>query len=148
MYRRFTRQSMPDRLLLIEAIACHVIALVAVKGVPLRIWAPRLGEINHETPEVDVSNYREVAANVTWAVEKTSRLVSWHTTCLMLAIAAMIMLHRRSIPYTLYLGVVTATRADDNMEAHAWLRCGKDILTGASEMDRFSKVTTLGYEIP
>ncbi len=148
LFARFARQSGPDRLLLIEALLCQVVALAAVRALPLRVWASRLGEFNRESPEEEDADVHAVADRIAWAVDRTGRLVPWHATCLMLAVTAMLLLKRRSIPYTLYLGVVTAQRAGENMEAHAWLRCGKDVLTGASEMDRFRPVTTLGYGTP
>jgi hypothetical protein len=48
------------------------------------------------------------------------------------------MLRRRGIHSTLYLGVDRATGFD----AHAWVRVGRVIVTGAPEHRRFSVVST------
>ena len=47
-------------------------------------------------------------------------------------------LKRHHIPTTIYLGV----NKDDlnNMQAHAWIRCGEMIVTGQYEKDHFVQV--------
>lgn len=145
MWSRLARRSRRERRLLAEAVVCQAVAWVAVRAVPFRKWSHRLGTMHRETDLVDAPGFREVAEDVAWAVGCAKRWMPWRVTCLMEAVAARMMLSRRGIPSTLYLGVMPA-RGGSAMEAHAWLRCGTMILTGASERERFTAVTTFAWE--
>jgi hypothetical protein len=50
------------------------------------------------------------------------------------------MLQRRRIPSTLYFGV--AKDPDGNLKAHAWLRSGTQMVTGAAGRKQFTVVAT------
>jgi hypothetical protein len=94
-----------------------------------------------ETPElVDPGSLRD-AAEIGWAVRTAAAHAPWTTTCLMQALAAAVLLRRRRIDATLYLGVANASGARDGLTAHAWLRCGELVLTGGGERGAF---TTIG----
>ncbi|MNR36049.1 hypothetical protein D3C85_1539370 [compost metagenome] len=67
-----------------------------------------------------------------------SKYTIWDSKCLVRAIAAMKMLHRRQIDSTLYLG--TTRDESKKMIAHAWLRSGRYYVTGKEEMERFTVV--------
>ena len=54
----------------------------------------------------------------------------------------MVMLSRRGINATLYLGVAKNENGPEAMDAHAWLRCGGVILTGAGGVERFSAISS------
>ena len=63
-----------------------------------------------------------------------------------MAIAGMKMLERRKIESTLYMG--TARNKQGHMMAHAWLRSGKLIVTGADTMDQYTVVGVFGKRCP
>lgn len=78
-----------------------------------------------------------------WAVE-TIGTYSWlMTSALSRALAAQTMLRRRGIATRLCLGV---TREGEALAAHAWLEIGKDVVVGATEISRFTKLATFGNE--
>ena len=52
----------------------------------------------------------------------------WESKCLVRALTARRLLHRKKIVTTLYLGV--GKDENDAMVAHSWLRCGKAYVTG------------------
>jgi hypothetical protein len=60
-------------------------------------------------------------------------------TYLVQALAAKIMLTRRGICSTLYLG---AAKAGEGLAAHAWLRSGSVIVTGGPGRERFTVIST------
>jgi hypothetical protein len=60
--------------------------------------------------------------------------------CLVQAVAVTWMLQRSDIPSTLYFGVAKDTGG--GLKAHAWVRVGEKILTGAKEREDFSVVAT------
>ncbi len=78
------------------------------------------------------------AARVKWAVETAARVLPWKPVCLPQAVAATVMLKRRHIPSTLYLGV-DPSRA---LDAHAWVRVGQVTVTGGPVDQRFAVVST------
>lgn len=73
--------------------------------------------------------------SVSWAISIMSRHTLWESKCLAQAITAKYMLRRRSIKTTLYLGV--ATNQKQEIVAHAWLRSGEKIVTGARGKENF-----------
>lgn len=141
--RRLSDQRPADRWLLAEAAIWQVVAWAAVRAVPFRRWAGRLGTLDEETAPTDDPGSRQAAERVSWAVSATSRWVPWRATCLMEAVAAKKLLERRGVSSTLYLGVASAD-PETAFEAHAWLRCGTAIVTGDAERQRFTAVTAFG----
>jgi hypothetical protein len=79
-----------------------------------------------------------------WAVGVMSRHTWWDSKCLAQAIAAQWMLRRRAVPGTLYLGMSKDGAQD--LIAHAWVRSGHVILTGASRQRWFTVVSTFAAE--
>jgi len=86
------------------------------------------------------------ASRIGSAVVTMSCHAYWRSTCLVQAVAAQLMLRRRSIPGTLYLGAVKD--GDNTLLAHAWVRCGREILTGASGRERFTVVASFAPDSP
>lgn len=56
------------------------------------------------------------------------------------------MLKRRNIPGTVYLGVAINKTIPDKLSAHAWLRYGSAILTGADGHRQFTVVSTFSTD--
>ncbi|WP_427854315.1 lasso peptide biosynthesis B2 protein [Desulfosporosinus youngiae] len=125
-------------LLLTIAFFLMGIVRLAVLIIPFRFISRSIGERMAESPiEVNYSTYMK-AAKVGWAVSKISQFTPWESKCLVQSITAQILLRLIKIPYTLYLGL--AKDESNKLVAHAWLRCGGLILTGAREKDRFVAV--------
>ncbi len=80
----------------------------------------------------------QIQVTVSRAVRTMSKYTLWESRCLVMAIAAMTMLAKRGISSTLYMG--TAREADGRLTAHAWLRSGNRIWTGAEGMERYTVV--------
>ena len=125
--RKLVRLPWRDRLLLAEAALWLVVARLAVLLVPFRWMAPRLGETMASSPEEDPADV-ELPRRVGWAVSVASGSLPWKSRCLAEAIAGKAMLRRRGVASTLYLGMARDGRQE--LDAHAWLRCGSVILTG------------------
>jgi hypothetical protein len=120
------------RRLLLEA----AVRLTWYKGalwvLPFRWIAPRLGRPAGQPP---LATAAELAAarRITWAVHIAARNLPWHSRCLVRAVTAKIMLQRRGLRSTLYLGV---RRGDDlEVASHAWLRVGELSLIGGPSAD-------------
>lgn len=132
--------SWSDRVLLAEAMVCLGIARLALMVVPFRRIAPYLGRQQCETPLAEASGQPASLCRIARAVSRVSPHTPWHNACLVQAIAAKMMLRRRGIPSTLYLGVMK--HAATGFAAHAWLRSGGVVLTGALGRERFTVIST------
>lgn len=98
-----------------------------------------------ETLRGDAPADRRLASEIGYAVRRMADHTPWQSACLPQALAAQRMCRRRGLGSTLYLGV--ARSGDTAIEAHAWLRCGNAILTGAEEMDDFVQVASYALDI-
>lgn len=112
-----------------------------IKTVPFRRIAPMLGHTMGETPSHQ-SLKTDLPSQIAWAVRTASRYTPWESKCLAQALAARMMLKRRQFPTTIYLGVLKDDKA--GLKAHAWIRCGERILTGAQGRQQFTVVATFG----
>ena len=118
-------------------------AQIAVHLLPFRWLAPRLGSLK-ETSNIRSINEEQQreARQIGWAVTALARYTPWDAKCLAQAVAGKWMLQRRGMSSTLYLGVERVHSGDKWLEAHAWLRCGTDIITGEQQHERFKVLAT------
>ena len=75
------------------------------------------------------------------AVRSAAGWTPWGSVCLPQATAAKWMLKRRNIPATVYLGVMKDESRPEKLAAHAWVRCGEFILTGAKGHQQYTVVS-------
>ena len=140
--RQFGRLSWRERGLLLEATALTGLARLALLCVSFRRLAPWLGRTMGSTSEASDPMDEEISDGIRWAVTLASRHVAWESKCLVQAIAARAMLGRRGVPGTIYLGVA---RDGGEIKAHAWLRTGRLIVTGAHDSVGFTVVSTFAF---
>jgi hypothetical protein len=129
-----------QRLLLVQATVALAAMRIAIRALPFRMIARLLGLEQLRTRDAHGRGDPR-AAEVGWALRAAAAHVPWQSTCLVQALAGAAMLRRRRIPSTLSLGV-SREPADRQLIAHAWLRCGDEILTGAEGRDRFVELTS------
>jgi hypothetical protein len=134
------RLSGPEWRLLPEAAACLVVARLAVWLVPFRRLAAGLGDTMAESPSTVTPAQSGTAASIGRFVQGLGERLPGMRKCLVQALAASWMLQRRRIPSTLYFGVAKDAEAD--LQAHAWVRVGTQVLTGARERHDFTVVAT------
>jgi hypothetical protein len=133
---RLRQLSWVERAVLAEAVVCLAIARAAVRVLPFGMIAPRLGQRMTESP-ADAPSTR-AARRVAWAIGAAARRTPWRSKCLEQGIAGKMMLRRRRVPSTLYLGVARP------LETHAWLRVGTDTVLGGHDLDRYAVVAAFG----
>lgn len=140
--RKWQARSSAERRLLVEAALALALARVAVLAVPfrrtVRVLKLRQGEATDRVQYAQAGDAKAVA----WAVRAAAARLPWHSTCLMEALAAGVLLWRRGIPATLYLGVATNVASADGIAAHAWLRCGDSIVVGRAGHEQFTPVAS------
>jgi hypothetical protein len=127
LLKRLAQLSWSEWGLLGETLFCLTKARVLVRVLPFPALAKRLGEHMAETLKTDHPAQQPFLTSLTWTVGALSRRLPWRCQCLEQALAAMMLLRRRSIPHTLYLG---ARLQQGRLEAHAWVRCGGRLVTG------------------
>lgn len=111
-----------------EAILFLGLARLMTAAMKFSWFSRMLGKQVSCEPKVPGKAQLERAQEVAFAVAQMSRRVPWKARCLVRAIAAQLMLGRRRINSTLYLGV---SRSNDKpLKAHAWVKCGDAFLTG------------------
>ena len=129
-----------EQRLLLEAAIYLGTARLLVLILPFRWITPWLGVRQAESAATSLSADEEhIAQQVGQAVRTCSRHTWWRSNCLAQAIAGSLMLQRRKIPYTLYLGV---KMNGPKLEAHAWLRSGPHFLTGNEVRQQFTTLAT------
>ena len=138
-WRRRTRR---ERLLLLEAVALLGLARLTARILPFRWIARSLGKQMAESSTALSAAHLQQAWIVGQAIRSAAKLTPWESVCLSQAVAAQWMLKRRRIPATLYLGVAKDKARRKGLSAHAWLRCGKVILTGRAGHRQFAVITT------
>ncbi|MEN6508140.1 MAG: lasso peptide biosynthesis B2 protein [Smithella sp.] len=141
-YAKWRRRSRTERMLLLEAFVLLGLARLGVLVLPFRWLAKSMG--NH-MKEADTSVQPadlQLARMIGWAVRSVANYTLWESVCLPQAVAAKWMIKRRGIPGTLYLGVMKDEAKPEKLAAHAWLRCGQFILTGAEGQLQYTVVST------
>ena len=109
---------------------------------PFAEISPKIGRMGQETPwDMELP---PAVMEVRRIVRAVSRRMPWTCNCMVRALTMKKMLARRGISSTLYMGV--AMDKNGQMEAHAWLRCGNQYISGKTEMNRFTVTGTYGEE--
>jgi hypothetical protein len=138
---RYRRRPAEQRRLLVRAAVLLGLMRLAVR-LPFRTVSRAVGLHRGETPDLVAPEAVARAAAVGWAVRAAAGHTPWESTCLVQALAAVVLLQRQRIDGTLYLGVARDGGAPEGMTAHAWLRCGELVLTGAAEQARYTPVAS------
>lgn len=140
---QFANLSFDRQRFLVEAVILTGLARAAVLTVPFRWLARALGQHMQSTPDESVERNAAILERVQWAVATASNHVPWNANCLAQTIAATLMLRIRRVAGTIYFGVMK----DDQGEyrAHAWLRSGNLIVTGARGMQSYTVVSTFAF---
>jgi len=140
---KWIRLDRAQHLVLLEAAWKLAVAHVAIHVLPFRWIASRLGNIGEPSSDTQlIEEQQRQAQLVGWAVTVLARHYPMDAKCLAQAVTGKWMLRRRSLPSTLYLGVNRVHGGEKWLEAHAWLRCGGEFVTGEPQHERFKVLAT------
>ncbi|MBI2299905.1 MAG: lasso peptide biosynthesis B2 protein [Armatimonadetes bacterium] len=131
-------RSWSDRWLLLEAALWLGVMGLAVGRIPLRRLLARLRLAAAQ--EASREPAAPGAERVGWAVRGAAARVPFQPTCLVSALAGAAMLRRRRMPATLTLGVAPGDGTPDPIQAHAWLRCGDQVLLGEAGAEGYTVI--------
>lgn len=119
-----------------EAFLLLHFSKLVIMTMPFKTIAKRLGIANVQSP---LENSREFEVKkIAQAISRADRRSFVKNNCYNRALTAKMMLARRKIGYTFFLGV---SKTDDTLKAHAWIRSGRLIVTGESEMMSYTPVS-------
>ena len=135
---RFLVLPAAERRRLLEAV-CMLFAVRLVLAVlPFRLALRLLRIAPGEAPgagRVAAAEAQEIGR----AIDRAARHVPFRAVCLQQAFAAVLMLRRRGLDGTLYLGLARPA-GGDGLAAHAWSRCGAVPVTGVAAAEGFVQV--------
>lgn len=119
--------SIKEKLLFVEAFFLTGLMRAKILKVPFNKLKEELGTYNTESADdVVIDDYKK-AKIVRDVVVTISKFTPWESLCLVQAMTVQRMLKKRGISTTIYLGV---NKENQNMVAHAWIRCGRMFVTG------------------
>jgi hypothetical protein len=119
---------------------------IAILCMPFEQIARRMGLQLVDSEPADPGAPAPVAEKLGWAVRAAARRTPWKSACLAQALACAMMLKRRSQPGMLYLGVRRDEGNAASLLAHAWLRLGERILTGAGGHNQYTIVARFHWQ--
>lgn len=137
--KKFQQLTHAEQKLLLQASFYLTICSLAVKLVPFRILSVWMGE--HMVSPTDVLDKKQetLVKLISRSIRCASNHLPWDVVCLPQAFAAKMILSRSGIKSTLFLGV--QKKGKEELSAHAWLRAGKLIVTGATHRQQFTVVS-------
>ena len=137
--KTFLRMPLRQKLLIPKVFLLMACYRCRVHKRPFAELAPEIGSLGYETP---VKATPREALLVYELVEAMFRRLRWKDSCLIRALTAKKLINDMGHKCTLYMGV--RKTGDQSMEAHAWLRCGKRIITGADAMEGYTVTAVFG----
>ena len=139
LLKTFLRMPLKQKLMIPRVFVLMAYYKHQVHNRPFSELAPKIGTLGYET---EVVTTPRDAVLVHELMESMFRRIGWKDSCLIRALTAKRILNSMGLKCTLYMGV--RKREGQGMTAHAWLRCGKRIITGADSMDGYTVTATFG----
>ena len=139
LIRTFLKMPLKQKLMIPQIFVLMAYYKNRVHRHPFSELAPKIGQLGYETPiETSPRNARLVFE----LMESMFRRIGWKDSCLIRALTAKKLLNRMGEKCTLYMGVRKCE--GEGMTAHAWLRCGKLIVTGGDSMSGYTVTAVFG----
>jgi hypothetical protein len=137
---KFFALPLPEQRDIAEALLCLAGARLLLL-VPFRWLAPLIGRPQARADcSIGVLGPDEsaTASAVRRAILRGGARLPWHSSCLVRALAARMMLRRRRLPTVLQLGVRGSAATE--LSAHAWLKCGEIDVVGTEIAAEFTPI--------
>lgn len=146
-FRKFLNLNRQRRRLLLEAFARLAQERWNLARTPFR---DRIGclqknarDSRHAACGTEVES---VARDIGWAVRTAASRTPWNSSCLVQVLAAQHMLQSRGIGGVFYIGAAKGEPSiDPDFQAHAWLMCGGEFISGEAGHDRFTVISEFSW---
>lgn len=136
---RYMKLPFKEKLALAEAFFLLISIKLMIILFPLRWYKKLLGDQNINADYTPDNLAITIILCVSRTIARSRKIIPWKNQCLTEAITAKLLLRRRGVNSTLYLGV---NRDNNKMTAHAWLCCGNLFVTGKRGMEKFTVVSS------
>jgi hypothetical protein len=143
--RKFFKITWTDKKMIMEAFCLTGIVRFCILFVAFSKLAKITGKYNEESDDILCDEQIFIGNKVAYVVNLVSRHTPWKSKCLVKALTAQIMIKRRKSSSTVYLGV--AKDENKKLIAHAWLRCGNNVITGEDERTCFTQVAKFASHV-
>ncbi|MBX2883993.1 MAG: lasso peptide biosynthesis B2 protein [Granulosicoccus sp.] len=138
--RNLLHRPLADKLLLLKVLVLLGATRLAINVLPFSRLERMLGKRMQESEREISTEEQAYARRIRWAVGIISPYTPWKSNCFPQALTAKILLRRRGISSTLYMGA--AFKEEGSLQGHAWLRCGPYYLTGGDSESRFGAIAS------
>lgn len=141
LLKKFLRMPLRQKLLIPQIFVLMLWYRYRVHHRPFSELAPKIGKLGFETAPERTPQY---AWHVHGIMNAMFRRINWKDSCLIRALTAKKLLNRAGERCTLYMGV--SKEPGQAMNAHAWLRCGRLLVTGGENSSRYTVTAIFGDE--
>jgi hypothetical protein len=140
-FNRFLNLSTDEQVFLLRAVLLVGLVRLGLWLLPLRTLQHALGSLfkREKTP----GKQQLPVERISWAVQVAGSIVP-RSTCLVQALAVQALLASGGQASTLCIGV--AKDADSSIEAHAWVEMDGQVIIGATEPGRYTRLMTVPGE--
>ena len=129
-----------DYILFVEAWFLLHFAKLIILFMPFKKIASWMGSLGAES--LHDLHSTDLSTKIEHAVRRSSRYTLHESKCYDQALTAKALLGQCNLPATIYFGLAKAR--ENQLMAHAWVRCGNTIITGKAGMERFTVVACFG----
>ena len=137
---RFGRLSGSNRRVLAEALLSLTAASLAIRLLPFRRVAARMGGRALDAKGPETGEAARAANQCGWAVRAWADRVPWRAVCFQRGLALHWMLRRRGIASVLHYGV--AQSAAEGLRAHVWVSANGRLVMGGEEAPNYACLAT------
>lgn len=133
---KFIGLSFAEKRTFAEAVFLLAFAKLIILFLPLKRIAPYLGKVNKKVRTSLSAREQSQAERMRLIMLMSSGNVPWESVCLDQALATIMMLNRRKLPYSLCFGV-KKDESNKKLKAHAWVICGEAIVVGGQRSKQY-----------
>lgn len=140
-FSNLVRRSGSDKWLLCQTFVLLGLCRLAINLFSFKRLERFLGSRLTESPTKITQDQLLLAKKTHWAIKSIGPFTPWNSNCFPQALCAKILLRREGISSTLYMGA-TFQPDSNELEGHAWLRCGPLYVTGGDSSDKYSAIVS------
>jgi len=122
-------------MLLVEAVFTSAWVKLSLKFFNFKQIMRWLGGVNIETDNKEQPANLQLRRDVATALQLCNKYTFWPTECYTLALTGKLLLKRRHVASTLYIGFM---KDEGKIKGHAWLRAAETYICGYREAGGFT----------
>lgn len=134
-FKKYSALSKLERRTLNQTLFWLIYSFILVRLIPLKWFSNTLGSFKTEFEGNLNEHNLDVIRLIKKSIRRCKRMLPWKVKCFEEAIAAKKVLAKHQIQSTLYLGV--DKDKEKKLIAHAWLKIGDIVITGAKGYKNF-----------